>query len=59
LAHWGLRIAYRYVGEERAADLDTAAALLKSVQHDLGKPETDPIMVDIDDADERVQLYIR
>jgi hypothetical protein len=58
LAQWGLHIAHRYVGEERAADLDAAAALLKTVKHDLGKPGTDPIMVDVDDADERVQVYI-
>jgi len=58
LAQWGLRIAHRYVGEDRAVDLNAAAALLKSVRHDLGKPGTDPIVVDIDDADDRVQIYI-
>jgi len=58
LAQWGLRIAHRYVGEDRAVDLNAAAAMLKSVRHDLGKPGTDPIVVDIDDADDRVQIYI-
>ena len=58
LAQWGLRIAHRYVGERHAVDLDTAASMLKSIRKDLGKPGTDPIVVDIDDADERVQIYI-
>ena len=58
LGQWGLRIAHRFVGEDHAVELDTAATLLQSVKHDLGKPGTDPIVVDIDDADERVQIYI-
>lgn len=58
LAQWGLRIAGRYVDEDQASQLQGAAALVKSVKHDLGKPETDPIVVDVDDEDERVQIYI-
>jgi hypothetical protein len=58
LAQWGLRIAHRYVGEDQAANLDVAATMLRTVGHDLGKPGTDPIIVDVDDEDERVQVYI-
>jgi hypothetical protein len=58
LAQWGLRIAHRYVSEEQAAYMDTAAALIQSAKRDLGKPGSDPIIVDVDDEDERVQIYI-
>ena len=58
LAQWGLHIAQRFVAREQKTQLDMAATLLRSVKHDLGKPGTDPIVVDVDDADERVQIYI-
>ena len=58
LGQWGLRIAQRFVDEEQGTQLDMAASLLRSVKRDLGKPGTDPIVVDVDDADERVQIYI-
>jgi cytochrome bd-type quinol oxidase subunit 1 len=57
LAQWGLRIAPRYVSEEQAAQVEMAASVLQSVRHDLGKPGTDPIAIDVDDNDERVQIY--
>jgi hypothetical protein len=57
LAQWGLRIAPRYVGEEQVAQVEMAAAVLQSFRHDLGKPGTDPIVIDVDDNDERVQIY--
>jgi hypothetical protein len=57
LAQWGLRIAPRYVGEEQAAQVEMAAAVLQSLRRDLGKPGTDPIAIDVDDKDERVQIY--
>lgn len=58
LGQWGLRVAQRFVGEEQRTQLDMAASLLRSVKHDLGKPGTDPIVVDVDDTDEHVQIYI-
>ena len=48
----------RYNGRPALAQLDMAASVLHSVKHDLGKPGTDPIVVDIDDTDEHVQVYI-
>jgi hypothetical protein len=58
LAQWGLRVGQRYVSQEQGTQLDLAATVLRSVKHDVGKPGSDPIMVDIDDEDERVQVYI-
>jgi hypothetical protein len=58
LASWALRIAHRFVDEEQAAYLSAAAGVLASVRHEMGKPGIDPIVVDIDDEDERVQVYI-
>jgi hypothetical protein len=58
LAQWALRIGQRYVSEEQGPQLDLAASILRSVKHDVGKPGSDPIVVDVDDEDERVQVYI-
>lgn len=58
LAQWALRIAPHYVGEDQAGNLEIATTLLQTVKHDLGKPGTDPIVIDVDDEDERVQVYI-
>ena len=58
LAQWALRIGQRYVSEEQGPQLDLAASILQSVKLDLGKPGSDPIVVDVDDKDERVQIYI-
>jgi cytochrome bd-type quinol oxidase subunit 1 len=58
LAQWALRIAPRYVGEDQVAQVEMAASLLQSIRGDLGKPGSDPIVIDVDDQDERVQVYI-
>ena len=58
LAQWALRIAPRYVGEDQAENIAAATALLQTVRQDLGKPGTDPIAIDIDDEEERVQVYV-
>jgi hypothetical protein len=58
LAQWGLRIARRFVGEEHAAQLETAAALLRSSAGELGKPGGEPIIVEVEDENEHVQVYI-
>ena len=62
---WGLRLAHWFVGREAAdhpaaaaGHLDAAAALVQAMRHDLGKPGAEPIVVDVNDNDERVQVYI-
>ena len=58
LAGWGLRAAHRFLDQDTAQHLDAAAALVTAMRQSLGKPGAEPIMVDIDDEDERVQVYI-
>ena len=62
---WGLRLAHRFVDREAADDpaavsgqLIAAATLVQAMRHDLGKPGTAPIVVDVNDKDEQVQVYI-
>ena len=58
LAGWILRFAHRFVDRETAGHLDAAGALLMAMRRDLGQPGADPIVIDVDDEDERVQVYI-
>ena len=58
LAGWGLGIAHHFVDRDVAAHLDAAAALVDTMKESLGKPGTEPIIVDVDDGDDRVQVYI-
>jgi len=57
LAHWGLQIARRYVDERTAEYLDTSTEFLKAMRQSHGK-EPEPIMVNIDEDGQRVQVYI-
>jgi hypothetical protein len=58
LAGWAMRLAHRFVDVDTAGRLDAAAALLHTMRHDLGKPGAEPVVVDVNDDDERVQVYI-
>jgi hypothetical protein len=58
LAGWGLRIANRFVDPDVAGALSAAATLAKTMRHDLGKRGAEPIAVEVEDEDERVQVYI-
>ena len=58
LAGWGLRLAHRFVDRETAGHLNAATALVQAMRQDLGKPGAEPIVVDVHDEDERVQVYI-
>jgi hypothetical protein len=58
LANWGLRIAYRFVDQNTVPHLDTAAELVKGMRGSLRTSGGEPIVVDVDDADDRVQVYI-
>jgi hypothetical protein len=57
LANWGLQIARRYVDEQTAEYLDTSTEFLKVMRQGHGK-EAKPVMVDIDEDGQRVQVYI-
>jgi hypothetical protein len=56
LAAWGIRIARRYVDDQTAAYLDTSAEFLSTMRRD--HRETEPITVNVDEGDHRVQVYI-
>jgi hypothetical protein len=57
LAHWGLQIARRYVDDQTATYLDTSTEFLKAMRR--GRSEKiEPIMVNIDEDGQRVQVYI-
>lgn len=58
LTGWGLRIAHRFVDQDVAGHLDAAAALIAAMRQDLGKPGAEPIVVDVNDENEHVQVYI-
>ena len=53
-----LRFAHRFVDQETAGHLDAAGTLVTAMKRDLRQPGADPIVVDVDDEDERVQVYI-
>jgi hypothetical protein len=58
LAGWALGIARRFVDRDIAGHLGAAATLIATMRDHLGKPGMEPIVVDVDDEDERVQVYI-
>lgn len=56
IAGWGLGIARRFVPEEQAAHMDTAAAFVQAMREGPGK---EPIVIDVNDDDgDKVQVYI-
>jgi len=56
IAGWGLGIARRYISEEQAIHLDTAATFIQAMRDSPGK---EPIVIDVDDGDgDKVQVYI-
>ena len=56
LASWIIAIAERFVDQEMAGHLRASAGLLRIVRHDRTKGE--PIAVEVDQGEERVQIYI-
>ena len=57
LADWGLWIARRYVDEQTAQYLDVSSEFISSMRKNRGR-ETEPIVVDIDEDGQRVQVYL-
>jgi len=56
LAQWGIRIARRYVDDQTATYLDTSAEFLDAMRKD--RKQSEPIMIDVDEGDQHVQVYI-
>jgi hypothetical protein len=55
LAGWFIRIARPFVPKDQAGHLDTAAAFVSVMRED---PGADPIFIDVEDEDDKVQIYI-
>jgi hypothetical protein len=58
VAGWAMRFARRFVDGEAADHLTAVTSLVQAMRHDLGKPGTEPIAIDINDENDRVQVYI-
>jgi hypothetical protein len=56
LAHWGIRIARRFVDDETGTYLDTSSEFLRAMHRERGQAE--PIVVNVDENGQRVQVYI-
>ena len=59
LAQWGIGIARNFVPEREQGNLDMAAEFIRSARHDLKRPDTEPLMINVDDEDgDQVQVFI-
>ncbi|MEJ2749538.1 MAG: hypothetical protein P8183_16780 [Anaerolineae bacterium] len=59
LAQWGIGIARNFVPESEQGNLDMAAEFIRSARHDLQGPDTEPLMINVDDEDgDQVQVFI-
>jgi hypothetical protein len=58
LAGWSIRWARRFVDEDAAAHLDTAAGFLQIMRDDQSAGDAQPIVIDVDEESERVQVCI-
>ena len=59
LAQWGINIARNFVPDAKQANLDMAAEFIRSARHDLRGPDTEPLMINVDDEDgDQVQVFI-
>jgi len=59
LAGWGLNMARGFVDEDRQRTIDMAVDFLDAARQNLRATESDPLAIDIDDADgDSVQVYV-
>lgn len=58
LAGGAMRLAHRFVDGEAADHLAAITTLVQAMRHDLGKPGAEPIAIDVNDENDRVQVYI-
>ncbi|MBN1963299.1 MAG: hypothetical protein JW910_01550 [Anaerolineae bacterium] len=54
---WGIALARRFVDTETQAHLDTAAEFVAAMHDDLRTPGSAPLIVDLDQGGEQVQVY--
>lgn len=58
LGTWGIRVARHFVDEQTAEYLDTAAEFLVVIKKSQGQEGAVPLVVNVDDEDESVQVYL-
>jgi hypothetical protein len=59
LAQWGIHIARNFVPDAEQGNLDMAAEFIRSARHNLKGPDTEPLMINVDDEDgDQVQVFI-
>jgi hypothetical protein len=59
LAQWGIGIARNFVPEKEQGNMDMAAEFIRSARHDMKGPDTEPLMINVDDEDgDQVQVFI-
>ncbi len=55
LANWGLKAAQYFMPPEQTAYLETAAIFVDEMKK---SPDREPIIIDVDDDGDKVQIYI-
>lgn len=59
IASWGLDIARGFVGDDVREKIDMASGFLAAARDNLRSPESDPLMINVDDDDgDQVQVFI-
>ena len=58
LASWVIDYAREFVEDEALDNLDMAATAIAAAQESFNDPNTDPIMINVDDEDAHVQVFI-
>jgi hypothetical protein len=59
LAQWGINIARYFVPASEQPNLDMAGEFVRSARHSMDGPDTEPLMINVDDEDgEQVQIFI-
>ncbi|MBE2221771.1 MAG: hypothetical protein IAF02_09535 [Anaerolineae bacterium] len=58
MASWAINYAREFVQGEALDNLDMAAAAIAAAQESFNDPNADPIMINVDDEDARVQVFI-
>jgi hypothetical protein len=56
LAGWGVRLARRYVDEQTSQYLDASTEFIRAMRKD--RDRSQPLVVSVDDDDQRVQVYL-
>ena len=57
LVGWLRAVARPFVGEEARGHLDMVAAFAEAIKMEMDRPDSAPLIIDVDDEDESVQVY--